>query len=117
MNINVQYGWTKNQKQVNHRVAKIETIPSDDNWPRAKFPPGGLHRPVGHFRVKNYTECFVQSVIQELHLVEKDIAVGGIGNKLSNMMVLKTVRVAAANGIRKVILKKFFFFYVLSIRK
>ncbi|KAI6238467.1 Phosphoglucomutase [Aphelenchoides fujianensis] len=88
------------------RVIRMNT------WAFGGQKPGtsGLRKRVPEFRIEHYTENFVQCVLDgglgEAEKVGAVLVVGGDGRFLCPQVVNVCIKIAAANGLRKLILAK-----------
>lgn len=81
-------------------VQTIATTPFDDQKPGTS----GLRKRVKVFAAPNYAENFIQSVFDCLENKQgKTLVLGGDGRYYNDVVIQKTIRMAAANGFGKVI--------------
>jgi phosphoglucomutase len=84
-------------------VNTVETKPFTDQRPGTS----GLRKKVEHFRQPHYVENFIQSVFDSLDgYAGKTIVVGGDGRFFNREAIETAVRIAAANGIGRVLVGK-----------
>jgi len=92
------YSWTMASFNVN----RVSTAPFENQKPGTS----GLRKSVKTFQQKNYTENFVQATLSCLgdKLVGSSLAVGGDGRFFSKTAVDIIIRMAAANGVSKLVI-------------
>lgn len=93
----------KNQKLIkNITLKEIPTEPYEDQNPGTS----GLRKKVKHFQQKNYLENFIQSIFlahEESDYINKTLIIGGDGRYYNDIAIQLIVKIAAANGIRKIL--------------
>lgn len=80
----------------------IETISFtafDDQRPGTS----GLRKPVAHFARTHYTESFLQAILTTLGAAGKTIVVGGDGRYHNDRAITLLIRMAAAQGVKRLI--------------
>ena len=81
-------------------VKTVETKPFADQRPGTS----GLRKKVEHFRQPHYVENFIQSVFDSLDgHARKTIVIGGDGRYFNREAIETAIRIAAANGIGRVL--------------
>ncbi len=86
-----------------------KTVTTHPTTPIAGQKPGtsGLRKKVPEFAAPHYAENFIQSTFDALHgIAGKTLVVGGDGRYLNREVAEKVVRMAAANGIGRVLIGK-----------
>jgi phosphoglucomutase len=84
-------------------VKTVETKPFADQRPGTS----GLRKKVEHFRQPHYVENFIQSVFDSLDgHAGKTIVIGGDGRYFNREAIETAIRIAAANGIGRVLVGK-----------
>lgn len=76
----------------------VPTVPHEGQKPGTS----GLRKKVKVFLQENYTENFIQSIIDALgkDVVGSTLVVGGDGRYLVKEVVDKIIKISAANGVR-----------------
>lgn len=84
------------------KVQTIETTPFSDQKPGTS----GLRKKVTVFQQPHYTENFIQSILDAIPEGAKDatLVIGGDGRYYNDVVIQLIIQIAAANGVRKVIL-------------
>ncbi|GGA46478.1 alpha-D-glucose phosphate-specific phosphoglucomutase [Pelagibacterium lentulum] len=78
----------------------ISTTPFDDQKPGTS----GLRKRVTHFQQPNYVENFIQSLFDSLpDLAGQTLVIGGDGRYFNDTVIQIAIRMAAANGVGKMI--------------
>jgi len=81
-------------------ITQISTTPYADQKPGTS----GLRKRVPVFQQPNYVENFIQSIFDSLeHFRGKTLVIGGDGRFYNDVVVQKAIRIAAANGVGKVL--------------
>lgn len=88
----------------NFKIHKIKVRPFYDQ----KLGTSGLRKKVKVFQQKNYTENFIQSVINSIPggLEREELIIGGDGRFYNEEVIQLIIRIAAANGIQKLVIGK-----------
>jgi phosphoglucomutase len=89
-----------NAKSLTKKI--VETTPYEDQNPGTS----GLRKKVTHFKQPNYLENFVQSIFnahEETDYKGKTLVIGGDGRYYNNKAIQICIKIAAANGISKVV--------------
>jgi len=81
-------------------ITTVATTPFDDQKPGTS----GLRKKVQRFKTENYLENFVQSVIDVMPADQRNCLVVGGDGRYHNVDAAKTIiRIAAANGVKRII--------------
>ena len=81
----------------------VQTTPYTDQ----KMGTAGLRRKSNVVMQKNYIENFVQSIFNIIgNLSEKTFLVGGDGRFYNKIAIQKIIKMAAANGVKKLVVAK-----------
>jgi phosphoglucomutase len=81
----------------------ISTHPFKDQKPGTS----GLRKKVSHFKIDHYLENFVQSIFNSMDQVQdSQLALGGDGRYYNREAIHTILRMAAANGVARVVLGK-----------
>ncbi|KRX96491.1 Phosphoglucomutase-1 [Trichinella pseudospiralis] len=86
-------------------VEKVATKPFSDQKPGTS----GLRKPVTTFQIKNYTENFIQSILEGGLGKRKEIAtliLGGDGRFYGEHVMQIIIQIAAANGVKRLVIAK-----------
>ena len=82
------------------QIQTISTTPFDDQRPGTS----GLRKKVPHFQQENYVENFVQSIFDSLEGFQgQTLVLGGDGRYYNDEVIQKITRMAAANGVARVL--------------
>ena len=100
--INLDFEWARNEQQISYKITNVPYVQPIANPCRTNFPLEGLSSPVEYFEVDGNVEIFMQAACDVLQLQGRSIVVGVLGNNVSNEIVLKIVRVAAANKVAQI---------------
>nr|WP_279480790.1 alpha-D-glucose phosphate-specific phosphoglucomutase [Aureimonas sp. SK2] len=81
-------------------ISTVATKPFDDQKPGTS----GLRKKVPHFAQENYAENFLQAIFDATERpAGSAVVIGGDGRYLNATVIRKAIRMAAANGVAKVI--------------
>ena len=84
-------------------ITVVKTAPYGDQ----KMGTAGLRRKSKVVTQKNYIENFVQSILNVIEdLPQKTFLVGGDGRFYNNEAIQKIIKIAAANGVKKLLIAK-----------
>jgi len=84
------------------KVETIDTKPFQDQKPGTS----GLRKKVTVFKQPHYTENFIQAILDAIPEGSKDatLVIGGDGRYYNDVVIQLIIKIAAANGVKKVIL-------------
>lgn len=84
------------------KITSIETKPFQDQKPGTS----GLRKKVTVFQQPHYTENFIQAILDAIPEGSKDatLVIGGDGRYYNDVVIQLIIKIAAANGVKKVIL-------------
>jgi len=85
----------------------VDTVPFNDQLPGTS----GLRKKTPHFMQANYLENFIQAIFNSLSsddLINSTLVLGGDGRYFSNQAGQGIIKMAAANGVRKLIVAQNF---------
>ena len=84
-------------------ITVVKTSPYSDQ----KMGTAGLRRKSKVVVQKNYVENFIQSILNVIeNLQQKTFLVGGDGRFYNNIAIQKIIKIAAANGVKKLVIAK-----------
>jgi len=82
-------------------IKEVDTVAFDDQKPGT----AGLRKPVSQFKIDHYLENFVQSVFDAVpELAGETLVLGGDGRYFNPEAAERIIRMAHANGVRRVVL-------------
>ncbi|KAF6204078.1 hypothetical protein GE061_002418 [Apolygus lucorum] len=87
--------------QLKHIISTVKSEPFPDQLTVTNITLVGLEKRADDFKREHYTENYIQACFNVLK-INKFFVVGGSGNEYCLNLILKIVRVGAANGIEKI---------------